>query len=133
MPVALDDLGADRVDVKAERRQHLRLDLRAEVAVRPDRPGDLAGADLVDGGGQARPAALELERPAGELEPERRRLGVDRMGAAHHHRRGLRASPGDEHARAAGRRSSSSRSPAARSWSASPVSTTSLLVSPRWR
>ena len=42
-------------------------------------------------------AALDLERPAGELEPERRRLGVDRVRPAHHHGRGLRASPGDEH------------------------------------
>jgi hypothetical protein len=46
--VALDDLGAHRVHVQAERREHLALDVRAEVAVRPDRPGDLAGADLVD-------------------------------------------------------------------------------------
>ena len=71
--------------------------VRAEVAVRPDRPGDLAGPDLVDGGRQPQPAALDLERPAGELEPERRRLGVDRVGPAHHHRGGFRASPGDEH------------------------------------
>ena len=94
MPVALDDLGADRVGVEAEGGEHLRLDLGAEVAVRPDRSGDLAGADLVDGGRQARPAALDLERPAGELEPERRRLGMDRVGPAHHHGVGLRREPG---------------------------------------
>ena len=94
--VALDDLGADRVGVEAEGGEHLRLDLRAEMAVRPDRPGDLAGPDLVDGGRQAHPAALDLERPAGELEPERRRLGMDRVGPAHHHGVGFAASPGDQ-------------------------------------
>ncbi len=70
-------------------RQDLGLDVRAEMAVGPDRTGDLAGPDLVDGGGEPDAAALDLERPAGELEPERRRLGVDRMGPAHHHRVGL--------------------------------------------
>ena len=68
----------------------------AEVAVRPDRAGDLAGPDLVDGRGQARPAAVDLERPAGELEAERGRLGVDRVGPAHHRRVGLGAGAGDE-------------------------------------
>ena len=97
VPVALDDLGADRVGVEPEGGEHLRLDVGAEVAVRPDRPGDLAGPDLVDGGRQPDPAALELERPAGELEPERRRLGVDRVGPAHHHGVGLGAGAGDEH------------------------------------
>ena len=87
--VALDDLGADRVDVQAQVGQDLRLDVRAEVAVRPDRAGDLARADLVDGGGQAGPPAVDLERPAGELEAHRGRLGVDRVGAAHHRRVGL--------------------------------------------
>ena len=43
VPVALDDLGAHRVDVEAERAEHLRLEVRVEVAVRADRPGDLAG------------------------------------------------------------------------------------------
>ena len=97
MTVALDDLGADRVGMETEGGEHLRLDLGAEVAVRPDRAGDLAGPDLVDGGRQAHPAALDLERPAGELEPERRRLGMDRVGPPHHHRGGFPASPGDEH------------------------------------
>ncbi len=91
VPVALDDLGADRVGVEPERGEDLGLEVGAEVAVRADRPGDLAGADLVDGGGEPAPTAVELERPAGELEPERGRLGVDRVGPAHHHRRRPRA------------------------------------------
>ena len=67
-----------------------------------------------------RAAAIELEGPAGELEAERRRLGVDRVGPAHHHRVRPRARA---RAMSAARRrsaSSSRRSPAARSWSASP-------------
>ena len=130
VPVALDDLGADRVGVQAELGEHLRLDVRAEVAVRPDRAGDLAGPDLVDGRRQARPAAVELERPAGELEPERGRLGVDRVGAAHHHRVGLGPGAGDERGDEAVGVVQQDRAPAARSWSASPVSTTSLLGQP---
>ena len=94
--VALDDLGAGRVDVEAELREHLGLDLRAEVAVRPNRPRDLAGPDLVDGFREPAAATVELERPAGELEPERDRLGVDRVGPAHHHGLGLGPGPGDE-------------------------------------
>ena len=104
VPVALDDLGADRVDVQAERGEDLGLDVGPEMAVRPDRPGDLAGRDLVDGGRQADPPAIELERPAGELEPERRRLGVDRVGPAHHHGLGLGPGAGDERRERAGRR-----------------------------
>ena len=80
-----------------------------------------------------RPAAVDLERPAGELEPERRRLGVDRVGPAHHHRAGLGPGAGDERreqpvavARAAARRRPGAGARA-------PVSTTSLLVRPRWR
>ena len=96
MPVALDDLGADRVDPQPQRAEDLGLELGVEVAVGPDRPGDLAGGDLGDRLGQASAVAVQLERPAGQLEPERRRLGVDRVGPAHHHRRGLGSGAGDE-------------------------------------
>ena len=111
--VALDDLGAGRVDVEAELGEDLGLDVRAEVAVRPDRPRDLAGADLVDGRGEPAPAAVELERPAGELEAERDRLGVDRVGPAHHHASRPRSGPGRSARRAAGRSRASRSSPAA--------------------
>ena len=77
---------------RPERGEDLGLDVRPEVAVRPDRARDLAGADLVDRGREPRPAAIDLERPAGELEAERGRLGMDRVGAAHHH--GVRLGPG---------------------------------------
>ena len=97
MAVALHDLGADRIRVEAERAEDLGLDVGAEMAVRPDRARDLARRDLVDGGRQPDPPALELERPAGQLEPERRRLGVDRVGPAHHHRPGFGPRAPDEH------------------------------------
>ena len=119
VPVALDDLGADRIGVQSEVGEDLRLDVRAEVAVRPHRARDLAGPDLVDGGGQAAPAAVDLERPAGELEPECRRLGVDRMGSAHHHGVRLGARAARRGPRCSRSASARSRSPAARSWSAS--------------
>ncbi len=95
--VALDDLRAGRVGVETEGGQDLRLDIGVEVAVRPDRSRDLAGPDLVDGGREARPATIDLERPAGDLQPERHRFGMDRVGAAHH--RGVRLGPGasDQH------------------------------------
>src|SRR5688572_25668032 len=132
MPVALDDLCARGVGVEPELAENLRLQIGPEVAVRPDRSGDLAGPDLVDRPGEAAAAPVDLERPAGELQPERDRLGVDRVGPAHHH--------GFPSARARAISTASSRSqsrrsssPAARSWSARPVSTTSLLVSPKWR
>ena len=133
VPVALDDLGAHRVRVQAEVVEHLRLEVRRQVAVRADRAADLAGGDVVGRPDQALPAPGDLERPAGALEAERRRLRVDGVGPAHHHGPGLAPGPGDERQDQARRRPARRRSPAARSWSASPVSTTSLLVRPRWR
>ena len=52
--------------------------------------------DVVDGGGEAAPVAVELERPARELEAEGGRLGVDRVGATHHQRVGFRACARDQ-------------------------------------
>ncbi len=69
----------------------------------PTGPGDLARPDLVDGDRQAAPPAVELERPAGELQAERDRLGVDRVGPAHHQRLGLRPGAGDRAPPGAGR------------------------------
>ena len=63
----------------------------------PTGPGDLARPDLVDGRGQAGPPAVDLEGPAGELEAHRGRLGVDRVGAAHHRRVRLGPGTGHEH------------------------------------
>ena len=68
VPVALDDLGADRVDAQARARPRTSAStLGLEVAVRPDRAGDLAGRDLVDGrrpGGAGRGRARTPSRRA---------------------------------------------------------------------
>ncbi len=95
MTVALHDLAADRIDLQVEGSQDLSLHVRTKVAVRSDRTRDLPGRDLVYRGCQSSPAAFELECPAGELEPERRGLSVDRVGPAHHHRVGLGSRAGD--------------------------------------
>ena len=114
--------------------QDLRLQVRVEVAVRA-RPArrSCRWPTSSTAAARRRPVAVDLEGPARELEAQRGRLGVDRVGPAHHHRAGLGAGAGDERRdqRVAGR--SSRRRPAAWSWSASAVSTTSLLVRPRWR
>ena len=94
--IALDDLGADRVRVQAEIRQDLGLDVRAEMAVRPDRTRDLARPDLIHGHRQTRPAAIDFERPTRELETHRRRFGMHRVGPTHHRRVGFRPGAGDE-------------------------------------
>ena len=93
--IALDDLGAHRVHREAEVGEDLRLEVGGEVAVRPDGPRDLAGRRVLEGAGQAKPVAIELEGPAGQLVAERRRLGMDGVGPAHHHRAGLGAGAGD--------------------------------------
>ena len=92
--------------------------IRPEVAVRPDRARDLAGPDLVDRLGQPAPAAIDLERPAGELEPERRRLGVDASGSGPSSRSRPRLGPGRSTPRGADRSPRAAARPAARSWRA---------------
>src|SRR5204863_9459787 len=51
--------------------------------------GELADAQLLERPGGAPPATVELECPAGELEPERRRLGVHAVRAADRERRAV--------------------------------------------
>ena len=96
MPVALDDLRADRVDCQAKLRHDLRLDLGRELAIGSDRPGQLARREIAGGRLNAVAIPAQLERPRRELEAERDRLGVDRVGAAHHHRLGVLARLGHE-------------------------------------
>src|SRR5207237_7192748 len=67
VPVALDDLGAHGVDGEPELGEDVGLDLRIELAVRPDRTADLAGRHVRHRGSEAAPIAIDLERPAGEL------------------------------------------------------------------
>ena len=131
--VARDDLRADRVDGQPELIEDLRLDVGVELAVGPDRPGDLARRHVLGGRGQPlAPASSSKAQPAslspkviGSAWTEWVRpiitVSASRPGA------------GDEHGDAGGRSRASRRRRRPRSWSASPVSTTSELVSPRWR
>ena len=73
--------------------------------------------------------AVELERPAGELEAERRRLRVDAVRAAHLQRRSVLLGARDDDGERAVEPSRMS-APASRICSASAVSTTSDEVSP---
>ena len=88
VPVALDDLGA-RPGRRARPSvgEDLGLEVRVEVAVGADRARRSCPSPTSStAAAEAPPVAVELEGPAGELEPEGGRLGVDRVGAAHHHR-----------------------------------------------
>ena len=58
------------------------LDLGLDCRVRADRAGELADAFVSSALEHARPVAVELERPAGELPAEGRRLRVDPVRAA---------------------------------------------------
>ena len=108
------------------------LDLRREVRVRPDRPGDLADRDLRarDLDPLLRPRHLGVV--PGEREAERDRLGEDAVAPADHRRRARARGPASRARRAACRRARGARSAASRSWIASDVSSTSLDVIPRW-
>ena len=62
----------------------------------PTGPEILPAAASSNARSEAEPVALELEGPAGQLEAQRRRLGVDGVGPAHHHRAGLGPGPRDQ-------------------------------------
>ena len=81
--VALQDLRRARRGLEAETLARDPLDLRIGVGVGADRARELADAKALDRADEALAIAVERERPAGELEPERRRLGVDPVRAAH--------------------------------------------------
>ena len=64
------------------RSQATPLDLGVDGGVRADRARELADAVHLERAREPRPVAVELERPAGELPAEGRRLGVDPVRAA---------------------------------------------------
>ena len=80
--VALDDLRRARRGLEAEPLARDALELGVGRGVRPDRARELADAHALERARDALAVAGELERPAGELQPERRRLGVDAVRAA---------------------------------------------------
>ncbi len=94
--VALHDLRAHGVRDQAQARQGGGLDLRRQLRVGAHRPRDLAGGQVVGRGAQAGTVTVELEGPRGQLQPERQRLGVDTVGAAHLQRAGVLARPGHD-------------------------------------
>ena len=81
--IARDDLGGGGLDVEAEALEGDRLDARVDVPVRADGAGELANRDAAQGIGEPLAVAVELEPPAEQLEPERRRLGVHPVRATH--------------------------------------------------
>src|SRR2546421_73769 len=75
--VACDHLRRQRVRLEAEAFARAPLDLRLELRVGPHRSGELPDAVRLERALQAGPVPVELEHPARELPPERRRLGVN--------------------------------------------------------
>ena len=69
MPIALDDLCADRVDVEAKLGHHLGLDLRRQLAVGPDCPGQLSDRQIARRLRQPVPITTQLESPEASLSP----------------------------------------------------------------
>ena len=81
--VALQDLRRARSRLEAEPLAGDALHLGLGGRVRADGAGELADAQALDRAHEPLPVAIERERPAGELEAEGRRLGVDAVRATH--------------------------------------------------
>ena len=127
-----DDLVRGLGRAQAEPGADLLLDPRVDLRVRADRPADRADAHGLAGPAEPLAVAVELERPERDLVPEARRLGDDPVRPAGHRRcRGARAPAASSTASSRSSRPSS-RSVASRSCRASPVSSTSDDVSPKW-
>ncbi len=84
--VARDDLRRDRLRDQPEPPGHGLLDPGVDVGEGADGARDRAGGDLLPGPRHALPIAGELGEEAGELEAERRGLGVDAVAPAHRRR-----------------------------------------------
>src|SRR5207247_7917140 len=84
--VAGDHLYRQRVRFEPEPLARDAFDLGLDLRVRPDGSRELADAVRLQRMHDARARAVELERPAGELPAERRRLRVDAVRASDAHR-----------------------------------------------
>jgi hypothetical protein len=82
VPVARDDLRRDRLRLQAEPLAGEPLELRVGRGVGADGAGELADPHRLHRLRQAPAAAVELERPAGELEAEGRGLRMHAVGPA---------------------------------------------------
>ena len=96
MAVALEDLRRARRRLEAEPLARDPLDLGLGGRVRADGAGELADAQALDRVDEPLAVALERECPAGELEPERRRLGVDAVRPADAERLAVLLGAGDD-------------------------------------
>src|SRR5258708_31389758 len=83
MPVALEDLRRAWRRLEAEPLARDALQLGIGRRIRADRAGELADVHPLERARDAPPAALELEGPADELEPERGRLRVHAVCSPH--------------------------------------------------
>src|SRR3954449_2356088 len=79
--VARDHLRGEWVGLEAESVAGGPLDVRLDLGVGPDGPGELADAVRLERSGNASPGSVELERPTGELPAESSRLGVNTVRA----------------------------------------------------
>ena len=93
--VALDDLGRRRLGLEAEPLAGNSLDLRVDRRVVADSARQLADSHAFERLLDTSPRAVELERPDGELEAERRRLRVDAVCSADRQREPVLLGPGN--------------------------------------
>ena len=128
--VALEDLRRGGRGLEAEPLAREPLELGIGRGVRADGARELPDAHPLERPRDPLAAARQLERPADELEPERRRLGMDAVRAADLQRLavllGARGDGGEERVSRPARISA----PASRTCSESAVSTTSEEVRP---
>ena len=89
MPVALQDLCRARRRFEAEALARNSLELGIGCRVCADRARELAYAHPLECAREAVPVTVKLERPAGELQPERGGLRVHAVGTAHLQRRAV--------------------------------------------
>ena len=99
--VALEDLRRARRGLEAEPLAGDPLDLGLGGRVGADGARELADAEALDRADEPLAVAVERERPAGELEPEGRRLGVDPVRPPHADRLAVLLGAGDDGAEGA--------------------------------
>ena len=80
--ITRDDLGRNRLDPQSHLLRHISLDARIDLRERADGARDRAGCHLAARRRQARLGACELRISIGELQPKRRRLGMNAVRAA---------------------------------------------------
>src|SRR5262245_51180523 len=96
MSIALEDLGRARRRLQAERLTGNSLHPGRGRRVRPDRAGELSDAHTLQSGFDPFAIPRKLEGPAGELEPERRRLCVDSVRTPDRERETMLFRSGDD-------------------------------------